>query len=75
MSELAQGQIGASGNYKLEFKEGKLQAEILGTSDMVEGGIVLKIKAEAVLEALKNAIPGHFDDALIDGAKALLLKG
>lgn len=68
--ELVQGQAGAVA-YDVKFSEGKLVVsegvEALGLKN------VTSVDASLVLDALKAAIPGHFDDVVIDAAKAILL--
>lgn len=70
----ASGQVGSEAKYDVAFKEGKLCAELVYDGAVAEAGVVVKIKGAAVLDAIKAAIPGHFDDVLIDEAKELLLK-
>lgn len=73
-AELVEGKIADKADYKVEFKDGKLCAELSANLPLLDAGIVIKVKAEAVLDALKAAIPGHFDDAVLDAAKLLLVK-
>lgn len=70
--EVAQGDIGKEAKYKVEFKEGKLVASVDGDFKDLEANLVLKLKAAAVLDALAEAIPGHFEDGAIAAAKVLL---
>lgn len=70
--QIVAGNIGPEANYKVSFAEGKLVLESGYVGADAEAGAFIKVKAGAVLDALKAAIPGHFDDAVIDGAKALL---
>ena len=70
--DLVDGKIGANGSYDVEFKGGKLSASVSYDLKGVEGTLKLAIGAEAVLLALKEAIPGHFEDSAIDAAIALL---
>jgi hypothetical protein len=70
--KIVEGQLGKEAVYKVEFKEGKLCAEVLYDSPMFDAGVVLKLDAETVLEALKKAIPGAIDDVVIDSAKKLI---
>jgi hypothetical protein len=71
--ELASGQIGSVGKYEVAFKGGKLVAEIDASEGPLEEGLVLKLDAGKVLDALAKAIPGTLDDALLGAAKAALL--
>ena len=67
-------QISKEAVAKLEIVEGQLVAEVKQVGTDGEASIVVKIKIENVLNIIKEKIPGHFDDAIIDGAKLLLLK-
>lgn len=82
--EIAQGAVGDVGSYDLAFDKasGKLVAKIkldaskdLGAVVSVQGSLSgqVSVDAGAVIDALKLAIPGHFDDLALDAAKALLL--
>lgn len=71
--ELVQGNIGTVGKYDFSFKEGKFVVEVDATGGPLEGGLVLKLDAGKVLDAIAKAIPGTFDDAIIGVAKAALL--
>lgn len=74
MTELVNEKLGDKANVKVEFKEGKLVAELVYDHPVVDAGIVLKLDSEAVIEALKKAIPGTIDDVVLEAAKALLKK-
>ncbi len=71
--DLVGGALGAQGAYDVAFKGGALVAELDYTP---VGGVKTKLSvaldAVIVLNALKAAIPGHFDDAIIDAAIGLL---
>lgn len=70
--EIVEGNIGTVGKYDLEFKDGCLCLEVSADYPYGATGVVQKIKARPVLDALKKAIPGVFDDAAIElAAKAL----
>lgn len=62
MADLAQGQIGPEAKYSVKFEGGKLVAEALYDGAQFDAGIVLKLDAEAVVNALidqiEKAIPG-----------------
>lgn len=73
-AQILEGALGKLGKYDVEFKDGKLCLALEYDGGVADAGIVVKIDAESVLVALKNTIPGHFDDAIIDGAIALLKK-
>lgn len=72
MSDIVEGNIGSVGKYDVEFKEGKLVCEVSAQVGFADAGFVLKIGAEQVLDALKKAIPGDYDDVIIDMAKKLI---
>lgn len=71
--DILDGSLGNKGAYDLEFKGGKLVAK-LGYSPLggVSGSVLVEVEASVVLDALAKAIPGTFDDAIIEGAKKLL---
>ncbi len=71
--DIVAGNLGTVGKYDVAFKDGSLVGEMDASLALGSVGLVIKFDAGAVLDALKAAIPGHFDDVLIDGAKALLL--
>ena len=71
-ASILSGKIGDVGQYAVEFKGGKLVSKVDVASPVIEAGAYVNIPAEAVIAALKAAIPGHFDDVLLDGALALL---
>lgn len=73
-AEIAGGKLGDKGLYKLEFKEGKLCVEVTYDHAIVDAGIVVKLDAESVIEAIKKAIPGQIDDAVLDLLKLALKK-
>jgi len=72
--EIVTGPIGPHAKYDVKFDQGKLVIETVYDGAMADVGVVLKVDAESVLTALKAAIPGAIDDAIIDGAIALLKK-
>ena len=72
--DIVEGKIGEVGAYDLEFKEGKLQFKVGVEKVGLEAELKLAIGAAAVLEAIKKAIPGQVDDAIIGVLEAALLK-
>lgn len=72
MTDIAQTKIGAEAEAKLVFEDGKLKAKLSQDGAIGGGKVELYLKAEAVLDAIAEAIPGHFEDAAIAGAKLLL---
>lgn len=69
---LASGNIGSVGKYDVEFKDGFLVLEADASYAIGSTGIVQKIGAGAVLDALAKAIPGVWDDAAIALVKKAL---
>lgn len=72
MSDIVEGNIGNVGKYDVEFKEGKLVALVSAQVGFADAEFALKIGAEQVLDALKKAIPGEYDDVILDMVKKLL---
>lgn len=72
--ELAGGLIAGKeeAKYKVEFKEGKLVADVSYSDHGLSGVVQLSLDAEFVLLALKKAIPGSIDDVVLDAAIKLL---
>lgn len=70
--DLLDGKLGELGMYDVEFKGGKLVAKVAASKSGVSAGVELSVDAELVLNALKAAIPGQIDDAVIDLVKAAL---
>jgi hypothetical protein len=61
MGELVNVPIGSVGNVKLDFNNGELMLSIGA-----------KVTVDQILTLVKNAIPGDFDNKLIDGLRDLL---
>lgn len=72
--DIVEGNLGTVGKYDVEFKEGKLVAEISAEAGPLEAGMVVKLDAGKVIDALAKAIPGQVDDAVFGVLKAALLK-
>lgn len=72
-AEIIKGEIGQIGKYDLAFKEGQLVLELDALLGKSSAGLVLRIDAKDVLEAIKKAIPGQIDDAVINVLEAALL--
>ena len=68
------GSVGPKAKYSVDFKGGQLVAELLVDESLFDGGIVIKLDAGAVMDAVAKAIPGVVDDAIISLIKAALLK-
>lgn len=71
--QIAGGQLGAVGKYDVEFKAGQLVIEADAVKGASSAGIIVKIDARQVLDALKAAIPGQIDDAVINVLEMALL--
>lgn len=71
-ADLVQGKLGTVGKYDVAFKGGELVVEIDGNDAVGSVGMVVKVKASAVLDAIALAIPGTIDDALIGIIKGAL---
>lgn len=80
--ELVQEKLGEVGTVELAIKDDKLvlDLEVGYSKGPISASNSSKIALDAVavavvaLQYLKEKIPGHFDDAVIDGAIALLQK-
>lgn len=71
--DIVDGKIGEVGAYDLEFKEGALKFTLLLASPFgVEGELNVKVKADAVMDAIAKAIPGQVDDAVLGLIKSAL---
>lgn len=75
--EFIQGKIGSVGTYDVEFRAGKFIARVDVSHEATEGvgvsaDVELSIDAGKVIDAIARAIPGHFDDAVLELAKKLL---
>ncbi len=62
MSDLVGGQIGPEVSYDVKFEGGKLIASLAYDKGV---SVNVALDAKVVLEALKVAIPGSIDDAII----------
>jgi hypothetical protein len=71
--ELAKGSLGSVGKYDMAFKGGQLVVELDAGVSFGSAGLVLKLDAAAVIDALAGAIPGSIDDAVFGVVKAALL--
>lgn len=63
--EVAQGPIGSEGKYEVKFVGLDLLLSLQYDGQQIDGSVNLKIDGKAVLEALKAAIPGKYDDVII----------
>lgn len=69
--DLVEGNIGKA-KYDVEFRDGKLVAELKYAHDLAEAGAFVHIPADSVLDAIAKAIPGQIDDAVIELIKKAL---
>lgn len=72
MTDLAGGQLGAAGTWDLKFEEKKLVLSLDAGHTLGTAGVVIKLDAPAVIDALAKAIPGTIDDAIFGVIKAAL---
>jgi hypothetical protein len=71
--EIVEGNLGTVGKYDVEFKGGCLVVELNAGAGPVSGGVVIKVDAGKVLDAIAAAIPGQIDDAVIAMIKGALV--
>lgn len=69
---LAEGQLGSVGKWDVKFEQGKLVVEAVASVPVGEAGVVVKVGADQVLDALAAAIPGKVDDAVFGLIKSAL---
>jgi hypothetical protein len=69
---IAQGPIGQVGKYDVEFKGSELVVELDLAVAVGSAGLVVKVSAAKVIDALAAAIPGKIDDAVFGLMKAAL---
>lgn len=70
--EIVQGPIGEVGSYDVKFLGGKLIAKVDANLPMGSAGVILEISAANVIDAIKAAIPGQIDDAILELLKKAL---
>lgn len=70
--DLVDGKIGEVGAYDVEFKGGKLVAKVSAQVHGLNAAVELSADSDLVIEALKAAIPGKIDDAVLDLVKLAL---
>jgi len=54
--------------------DGDIGIELKHSGKLATSGFYSKVKLEHFIEALKKAIPGQVDDAILDGLKKMLSK-
>lgn len=68
--DIVDGKIGEFGAYDVEFKEGALKAKAnisaMAGPVEIDGQLTISLGAKALGDAIKKAIPGQVDDAIID---------
>lgn len=72
-SHIVGGKIGEKAAYSVDFKSGQLVAELNMDEGFFKGGLVVKLDAGMVLDAIAKAVPGQIDDAVIAIIKGALL--
>lgn len=70
--DILDGKIGEVGSYDLEFKGGKLVAKVQAGAHGISGGAFVEVSSDAVIDAIKKAIPGKVDDFVLEGLKVAL---
>lgn len=70
MSDLTTGPIGPEASYAVKFEAGRLIAEVTYDGKVLDSSLRLSLDSDAVIEAIKSAIPGQIDDVILDLAKA-----
>lgn len=68
--DLVKGVLGTEGSYELKFEGGKVVLSLVHKHASGDIGLVVKEDAEYFIDQLAKAIPGTFDDKLLE-----LLKG
>jgi len=69
---LHEGELGNEGNLKVELKEGNLVVSVSYDGHQADASVSIVVDSGALLDKLKEAIPGDIDDAVIDIIKAAL---
>jgi hypothetical protein len=64
--ELVKGELGDKAKYAVSFKDGHLVAELDADLGAVTGGVVVKVSADSVIDAIEKKIPGQLDDAILE---------
>lgn len=70
--DLVSGNLGKDAKYDVAFKEGKLVLELDADFGLLTGGVVVKVDASSVIDAIEKAIPGQLDDAVLEMLKGAL---
>jgi hypothetical protein len=64
--ELAVGEISPEAKYVIEFKNGELEAHVEYQGKFAGASVKVSLPAEAIIDAIKAAIPGKVDDVILD---------
>lgn len=72
MSDLADGNLGAVGQYHIKFEAGKLVLAADAALGPAVAKMEIAVDSAKVLDALAAAIPGTIDDAVLSLIKAAL---
>ena len=70
--DIVDGKVGELGAYDVEFKGGKLVARLEAGKSGLKAAVLLEVEADVVIDALKAAIPGQIDDAVLEILKVAL---
>ena len=65
MTDVIQGNIGSEGSYELDIEGGKLIAKAAFNGSQLGASLDVKLDLVAILEKVKEKIPGTIDDAVI----------
>lgn len=71
--QIAGGAIGAVGKYDVSFVAGQFVIEADAVKGASSAGLIVKVDARQILDAIAVAIPGQIDDAVIKVLEAALL--
>lgn len=70
---IADGKIGAEGEYKVDFSDGRLRIEASYTGKGLRAGSFVEGDAVYLVDKITDAIPGEWDDELLDGLAEKIL--
>lgn len=70
--DIVEGAIGNVGKYDIEFRGGNLVVEVTAKVAVGDAGLLVKVDSGSLIDAIKKAIPGVVDDAILEVIKAAL---
>lgn len=71
--DVAKGPIGPEAEYNVTFSEGNLRIELSYKGEGGKAGMFVEGDAAYLVDKITDAIPGEWDDAVIDGMVEKLL--